>query len=137
MIPAPSQFPAPDAVSRCRSVLLEFLSLIDQGRASRAIDLFSDDAVLDAHGECLRGHAQIDRFLTAREAQNRQTAHLITNEAIRHATADTVTISALVLLLERSEGELRPGEVLDSTQQFERHGERWLITSRRLRPLHS
>lgn len=126
-----------DAASLCRSVLLEFLALIDRGQARRALDLFSDDAVLDARGERLNGHAQIGRFLAIREGEDRQTAHLITNEVVRNATAHTVTIAALVVLLERSDGEFLLRDVLDSTQRFERHGDRWLIASRHLRPLHS
>lgn len=124
-------------IDQCRSVLRRFLWLIDHGRARQAIELFGDEAVLDTRGERLRGRRQIDAFLAAREAQDRQTVHLVVNEATGRSTSNVVTLTALVVLLERTEGRLELRDVLDSRQTFERDGERWLITERLLHPVHS
>lgn len=129
---------SPAGVAACRATLVDFLAAVDHGRATDALDLFTPDAAFAARGEQLHGHDAILAFLRDREAETeRHTAHVVTNDVVRSATADEVVLTAMLLLHERDAGggyAIR--RVLDTTQTFRRDPDRWRIRERSTRPVH-
>ena len=125
--------------SLCRAVIIDYHGDIDRGRAAAAIRFFDEDAQFEARGEVLRGRDQILRFLENRQAQTeRHTVHVIANAVTIEATADTVEISALVVLHARNEhGRYEVERVLDTVHRFRTTESGWKITSRRSSPLHA
>lgn len=129
--------PGTDA-EQCRTLLIDFLAAIDHGRATDALELFTPDAVFDARGATLRGHEEIAGFLAAREGETqRQTVHVITNDAVRCHDDHDLELTALLILYERAiDGTYRLDRILDTTQTFQRLPSGWRISSRTTRPAH-
>jgi ketosteroid isomerase-like protein len=125
-------------VGACRTTLIDFLAMIDQGQATKALELFTDDASFAARGRQVRGRDAVGAFLREREAEtDRHTAHVVTNDVVRSATDDEVVLSAMLLLHERdSDGRYAIHRVLDTTQTFRRGTDRWRIHDRSIRPIH-
>ena len=121
----------------CRTVLLEFLAAIDEGRATEAVPLFTEDAEFDARGQALHGRGPIGEFLADREAEtHRQTLHVLANETARLEGA-TIVLRATLMLYERGpSGSYSLERVLATTQTFRSHQGTWRIEQRRTRPLH-
>lgn len=124
--------------AQCHAVLVDFLAAIDRGRATQALRLFTSDASFDARGRQLRGHEEIRRFLSAREADtDRHTVHLLANEVVRRCTSEELELTALLLLYERRlDGQYQVERVLDTAQTFRRTSDGWRISSRATTPLH-
>jgi len=127
-----------DPAAQCHAVLVDFLTAVDRGQATLALELFTPDASFDARGQQLHGHDEIRRFLVAREADSdRHTAHLVTNEVVRRCTADELELTALLLLHERgADGRYHVERVLDTVQVFRRTDNDWRIQHRATTPLH-
>ncbi len=132
--------PAADArdADRCRAVLIELLAAIDHGRATEALELFTDDACFAARGERLEGRAAIRDFLARREAEtHRQTAHVIANDVADQIGDRSLWLRATVILyVRRAGGDYVAGRILDSTQTFRRTDSGWRISRRDVSPLH-
>jgi len=60
---------SPEGVAACRATLIDFLSEIDRGHATDALELFTDDASFAARGRQLQGRLAIARFLQERQAE--------------------------------------------------------------------
>ncbi|SDT07742.1 SnoaL-like domain-containing protein [Brevibacterium sandarakinum] len=129
--------PGTDA-EQCRTLLIDFLTAIDQGRATDALELFTPDAVFDARGTTLRGHDGIADFLAAREGETeRHTVHVIVNDAVRRHEDREIELTALLMLYERqSDGTYRLDRILDTAQTFQRLSSGWRISARTTRPVH-
>jgi ketosteroid isomerase-like protein len=68
------------AETACEQLFVDLPRYIDAGQATRARDLFTDDAVLELAGQRHVGVDAICRFLEEREAnRNRHTRHLASN----------------------------------------------------------
>jgi hypothetical protein len=138
---APAGPPAgtsPEGIMVCRATLIEFLSAIDHGRATDALDLFTDDASFAARGQQLQGRPAIAGFLQERQAEaSRHTVHVLSNEIVRSATADRLELTATLLLHEREpDGHYAIHRALNTTQSFHRHHDRWRIHTRSTQPIH-
>jgi len=138
---APAGPPAgtsPEGIMACRATLIEFLSAIDHGRATDALDLFTDDASFAARGQQLQGRPAIAGFLQERQAEaSRHTVHVLSNEIVRSATADRLELTATLLLHEREpDGNYAIHRALNTTQSFHRHHDRWRIHTRSTQPIH-
>ncbi|MGI8622920.1 MAG: nuclear transport factor 2 family protein [Solirubrobacteraceae bacterium] len=127
-----------DDAARCRAVLVDFLAAIDHGRATEAVQLFTDDARLTARGERLQGRAAIAGFLAEREAETgRQTVHVIANEITRRLDADHLQLEAVLVLHVRAPDGGYPVErILDTTQTFRHTDAGWQISDRDVSPRH-
>jgi hypothetical protein len=71
----------PESVeSICERLFLNFHTLADEGRPTRGVQLFTDDAVFELGGDRHVGKDAISRFLKSREADtSRRTRHLSSN----------------------------------------------------------
>ncbi len=121
----------------CRALLVDFLTAIDHGRASEALDLFTPDASFATDDGQLRGHGEIAAFLTAREAEtDRHTAHLIGNDIVNRTGHDELELKAMLVLHRRAhDGRWHIERILDTTQGFQRTIAGWRITARTTTPL--
>lgn len=124
--------------ARCRSVLIRFLAAIDHGRATDALNLFTEDASLVARGEHLRGREAIGRFLGQREAETeRQTAHVIANETADPADDQCLDLRAtLILYVREPSGGYVVERILDTVQTFRRTDSDWRIQDRQVWSVH-
>lgn len=125
-------------MAACRATLVDFLSAIDRGRATEALDLFTDDASFAARGQQLHGREAIAGFLRERQGEaSRHTVHVIANDVVRAAGEDELVLTATLLLHEREQDDRYAiHRALDTTQTFRRHSDRWRIAARRTRPIH-
>lgn len=125
-----------DPAAACRATLVDFHGAVDHGRASEALDLFTEDASIDVAGQRIEGREQIAAFLAGRQAQtDRQTVHVFTNDVVREQTADQLTLTALLQLWEgTSDGSFALGRIVHTTQTFRRGPDRWRIAERRIAP---
>lgn len=127
----------PTDAATCHAVLASFLAAIDRGQASTALNLFTDEASLDARRRRLHGRDEIQAFLTHRETEHRHTAHLLGNCTTRATSADELELTALLFLHERRpDGCYELHRVLDTTQVFRRSPHGWRIHIRTVQPLH-
>ncbi len=129
---------SPEGVAACRATLVDFLSAIDHGHATAALELFTEDASFAARGQQLHGRDAIARFLRERQAESgRHTVHVLANEVIRSATADRLELTAMLLLHEREPGgSYAIHRALDTSQTFHRNHDRWRIHDRSTHPIH-
>lgn len=126
------------ATVECEHVFNAFHCHIDNGHATRALELFhGDDPVFEVRGERHAGHDALARFLRAREANTaRHTRHLASNfrlhlesERAAHATANLTLYTKGA-----DDDELRLEAVIDCTATFVRlPGGEWRMTTRRHR----
>jgi len=112
---------------------------IDRGRATEAIDLFTEDAVFQARGEELIGRAAIAAFLVERQAQiGRHTVHLVANERVIAAAVGEARVQAIVLLhVRQPDGRYLLERVLDTEHVLYCRASGWRIHRRLSRPLHA
>jgi hypothetical protein len=126
---------AADALA-CQSVLYAFAERIDTGRASQAVELFTDDARFAAGPRVAEGRAQLAAAFAAREANSaRRTRHLMLNPiCVPDGEAAMEVRSTLALfVLEPEAKPLAPSALLACTDRLLRGADgRWRIASRRL-----
>jgi uncharacterized protein (TIGR02246 family) len=124
--------------AQCRAVLIRFLAAIDHGRATEALNLFTEDGSLTARGERLQGREAIARFLAQREAETvRQTAHVIANETTESADDERLELRAtLIVYVRRSSGGYVVEHILNTVQTFRRVDSDWRIHDRYTWPVH-
>jgi uncharacterized protein (TIGR02246 family) len=83
----------------CRDLIHAFVRHIDQGAASAAAGLFTDDAEMGGAGQSIRGRDAIRRMLAAREADtSRRTCHQVTNVMFELTGPDTAIAHSLLCL---------------------------------------
>lgn len=128
-----------ESLRACHDTLVAFFTAIDRGRASSAIDCFTDDATMNARGQQLNGRGEIAASLAEREADTeRRTVHVLTNETSRQNPDGTVELDALlVLLVSDATGAYAIDRVLITTQSLRRTPDGWKIASRATHPLHA
>jgi hypothetical protein len=121
----------------CEQLFHRFSACIDRGRATEAIDLFTDDGVVEIGGRTFNGRAEVLEFLTAREAHaDRQTRHLGANFDFRMTGPDGAQASALVVVFATAGDapSTAPQIVSDCELTFRRDPETgWRVASRRHR----
>lgn len=124
--------PGADAGAACRAVLIDFHAAVDHGRATDALDLFTDDASVDVAGQRMEGREQIASFLARRQAQtDRHTVHVIANDVVREQTADRLVLTAKLQLYERAaDGSFALQRIVDTTQTFRLQPDGWRIAER-------
>jgi len=87
------------AVAACTAVLNAYADWIDEGHASRVVDLFTEDAVFEAGPLTLSGRAQLVAAFTAREADaTRRTRHLVLNPSYAGAEDGVLEVRSILLL---------------------------------------
>jgi SnoaL-like domain len=126
------------ARSACEHVFQRFTGAVDAGRATEAIALFDEDAVLELGGRTYSGRAEITAFLAAREAQvDRRTRHLTANFSFRLVGPDRGEAQALLVIFTAGDDEPPtpvPVAVSDCMVDFQRHPKAgWLMSARRHR----
>ncbi|MFA5631267.1 MAG: nuclear transport factor 2 family protein [Porticoccaceae bacterium] len=91
----------------CQRLALLYSHYIDQGQASRAVDLFTDNGVWTFADQRFEGRAELRRFLEEREAMtHRLSRHVITNHLVDVVDANNATgIMYLVHLQDNSGAE--------------------------------
>ncbi|HEY2715335.1 MAG TPA: nuclear transport factor 2 family protein [Solirubrobacterales bacterium] len=117
----------------CESAFRAFHRFIDEGVATRAIDLVADDGLFEVRGKAFRGRDEILGFLQRREAaSDRHTRHLDSNFCFAMTSASTAEASAQLLIAQRTaDGQLEIEAVTDCQVEFAlADGGAWLITSR-------
>lgn len=124
------------AQAMCEDVFHAFHSLIDEGRASEAITLFTEDGTLEVRGRRYEGRDAILGFLAEREARaDRRTRHAGTNFRFRPKGADRADAVALLIVFavdDRSPPPSAPEAVSDCEMTFRRDDNgRWRMSSRR------
>lgn len=126
------------ALRACHEALVALLAAIDHGHATTAIDLFTEDASMQARGQQLRGHTEIAGFLAEREADtDRRTVHVLANETARQPSDNEIEIDALlVLLVHDPAGTYAIDRVLDTSQRMRRTARGWKIDYRSAQPAH-
>jgi hypothetical protein len=85
----------------CERLCLEYARLIDLGRASEAIDLFTDDAELSLTAGPMHGRDEISTFLVKREAAAVASRHVTTNVTIDVQSATEASGVAYITLYRR------------------------------------
>ncbi len=124
------------ARNQCEALFHRFSACIDGGRATEAIDLFADEAVLEIGGRELRGREAILGFLEARQARaDRVTRHVGGNFVFDQFDDETATASAVIVVYAGQAGH-GPGTVpefiSDCELAFARHPSAgWQVTMRR------
>ncbi len=117
----------------CRNLIHAFARHIDQGEATEAIDLFTDDAELGDAGQSIRGRDAIAHMLAAREADTgRRTRHQVTNVMFELTSPETAVAQSLlcVFVLGVSE-EPTIGALSEFRDEFACDGEgRWRFARR-------
>jgi SnoaL-like domain len=122
------------AQMECEQLFVTFHSYIDDGSATRALDLFTEDGIFEARGQRHEGRAALEQFLQAREAAtHRRTRHLASNfrfildsPQLAHAAAN------LTLFTVGECGELELEAVVDCELRFVRsENSAWRISTRR------
>jgi uncharacterized protein (TIGR02246 family) len=83
----------------CRNLIHAFARHIDQGEATEAIDLFTEDAEVGDAGQSIKGRDAIGHMLAAREANTgRRTRHQVTNVMFELTGPDTAVAHSLLCL---------------------------------------
>lgn len=123
----------------CEKILVRYLSAVDRGDATSAIDCFTDEASVSARGRPLQGRVEIAEFLADRDrahADGRRTAHLVTNVAVEQTDGGRLQLPArLVFLMPDEHGRWQIENILDTTQLFVRTPAGWQIHTRTEHPL--
>ncbi len=113
----------------CMDAIEEFYRAVDEGQATRAAVLFTDDAVLDTDRR-YSGKADIMTFLTNREKRS-GSLHVVSGPNVRHLSADEIEIDAVVALYVRgTDGAPAFQRAGFHTHRCVRQGNRWLIAGR-------
>ena len=87
------------AAAACEAVLNAYADWIDDGRASRVVELFTEDAVFEGGPRTLSGRAQLDAAFAAREADaTRRTRHLVLNPSYAGAADGVLEVRSTLLL---------------------------------------
>lgn len=90
---------SPAAADLALSVVLRLYEAIDSGRATEAIPLFTEDAVLEHPDHALEGAEEISAFLTRREADTeRHTVHLFTNVLTRQLDDGDIEVRGVMMI---------------------------------------
>jgi uncharacterized protein (TIGR02246 family) len=117
----------------CRNLIHAFARHIDQGAASAAVGLFTDDAEVGGEGQSISGRDAIAHMLAAREADTgRRTRHQVTNVMFKLTGPDTAIAHSLlcVFVLGVSE-EPTIRAISEFDDEFTRDAEgRWRFTRR-------
>jgi len=126
------------------SLVSEFAWLIDHGRASEAIGLFTEDAVLTfAPGSpkpgIIRGKSELELFLAARQAHAGLTSrHIVSNLRLGELAGGRVEAHS-VFTVYRSESAARepmPAFISDVEDTLEKESDgAWRIAARTIRPI--
>jgi hypothetical protein len=136
--------------SEIEALLAEWCHCIDAGRASEAIDLFTDDAIQTMPSGTSTGREALLQGLRRREALSARTSrHLVSNlrllevpDPVAPSAAVPVASSRLhatwVLTLYRSDGPDRPALpqlVADVQDEYAQVAGRWRIARRTVTPV--
>jgi uncharacterized protein (TIGR02246 family) len=90
----------------CRNLIHAFAGHIDQGAATAAADLFTDEAQMGGAGQTISGRDAIGHMLAAREADTgRRTRHQITNIVFELTGPDTAIARSLLCLFVLGDSE--------------------------------
>jgi uncharacterized protein (TIGR02246 family) len=125
------------AEAACRDLVHGYFACIDAGKATTAVDLFTETAVMEAAGRMLEGRGAISAALGAREAnQDRRTRHVVTNLVV-HVDGDgraSARATLLVFVLSGKTPTL-PSLLSELHVEFVEEGGAWKVanhSSRRL-----
>ena len=128
------------AIAACQDVMHAYAELVDSGRASRVVELFTDDATFEpVPGRTVRGRHQLARVFAAREANTeRRTLHIVANPVVvvDGETATGHSTFLLFILGEPRSAGVAPDALVYCADRFERGEDgRWRIADRRLQTL--
>jgi ketosteroid isomerase-like protein len=126
------------AESACRELINHFAYFVDNGIASRVVDLFTEDAELGSPERTSRGREELATLMAARESvTDRRTRHQVTNIIFRRTGPDTAQANSLLCLYVLggpTELSVRTITVFDDEFARDALG-RWRFSSRRAQPL--
>jgi ketosteroid isomerase-like protein len=120
----------------CEALSVGSYRVVDDGRATAATDLFTDDAVFEAPPQLrLEGKEAIAKAFVAREAAtDRVTRHVLTNLAFTRASADAADVHATLVLYRMKGGDdpsaLAPRLIAALHDRFRRVDGAWKIAGR-------
>lgn len=131
---------SPDVHQQIEALLAQWARCIDTGRASEAIDLFTEDAEQRMPSGTATGRAAIGAGLARRQAmQSRTTRHLVSNLRLEPIADTTQQLAGhWVLTLFRSDGTECPAVVqvvADIDDLYQCHAGRWQIARRVVTPI--
>lgn len=125
--------------SACIAVMHAYADRIDEGRASAATELFTDDATLVAGPRAMVGRDQLAAAFAAREADgSRRTRHLVVNPTIRIVDDGVAQAhsSMMLFVLDAGAGTTdspNPNALMNCHDRFERGADDcWRIAERRV-----
>lgn len=122
------------------AVVVDLWFEIDHSDGTAASSFFTPDAELRFFTRSFHGTDEINAVYAGRHDRGpRVSRHLVTNLHVTASTADTAS-AVSNLLLYADDGEpprptVTPSLVADVVDDFERHGDRWLIRRRHIRQL--
>lgn len=123
---------------RCEELFLDFHRFIDQGEATRALELFTEvpRPRFEVRGEVHLGTEALGAFLTAREQNTtRQTRHLASDFRFERLSDDEARATANLTLFHRGGGngeELILEAIVDCELEYLRlESGDWRVSSRR------
>jgi ketosteroid isomerase-like protein len=126
------------AESACRDLINHFAYFVDNGMASRVVDLFTEDAEMGSPERSSKGREELAEVMAARQAAtDRHTRHQVTNIAFRRTgphTAQANSLLCLYVLGGPTELSVRAITVFDDEFARDTNG-RWRFSSRRAQPL--
>ena len=123
----------------CLDVAYSAFALVDFGRASAALDLYSKNIVMDIEGERLDRKAREERSRKREADKSRKTRHVVSNFLFRQVDERTAYALSLVTIFFEDASGVRgatPAVVADCADRYERSADgKWRIAYRYLQPV--
>ena len=122
----------------CQDVIDAFAYYVDNGMASRAAGLFTDDGELGSSERTIKGREGLEKTMAAREADSgRRTRHVVSNIVFERLDAESArTQSVISMYVLGGEDQLTPRAVVVASDEFARGSDgRWRFSKRLLNAL--
>jgi hypothetical protein len=117
----------------CQDLMIQSYRLVDNGRASGATELFTEDGRFAIAGSVdINGKESLTRFFSTREDDTeRKTRHCLTNLAFSSSSAGEASIRATLILFVLSGSDpTTPNALADVEDTYRMEGGRWRIAAR-------
>ena len=117
----------------CEDLMIQSYRLVDEGRATRVTELFTEDGRFTIEGSIdAAGKDSLAELFSAREAdKGRRTRHCLTNLSYSQDSANEARVRAtLMLFVLGDDGGATPNALADVEDCYRIEGGSWRIASR-------
>lgn len=114
-----------------RRTLARYCQTCDDGRFDEFASCFTDDAVMTALGNDVRGRRAIQEWMTAAMPPQRRGRHVTVNSVIE-VSGDAATATSDFLFVAKTGGELRISTAGRYRDELRRVGAEWLFARREI-----